>query len=106
MYVSMKNFVEIGHTIAEIQQFIHFVKMAAVRHCGFEGQISERPTTKIWWFLSLLVVLIIEKFKYFALCVWPKNAYSRPVLVVFGVKKVENGKFMHCYPSRNAITRN
>jgi len=30
-----------------------FFKMAAVRHYGFVRQILGRPTTRIWWYLSL-----------------------------------------------------
>jgi len=35
--VSVRNFVEIGQTVAEIYQFILFFKMAAVRHYEFVG---------------------------------------------------------------------
>jgi len=47
MCVSMQNFLEIGRTIAEIYQFIHFSKMAAVGQFGFVGQILGRPTMRI-----------------------------------------------------------
>jgi len=36
---------------SDILQFI-FLKMTAVRHFGFVGQIWGRPTTRIWWYLS------------------------------------------------------
>jgi len=47
MCISMQNFVEIGRTVAEIEQFIHFFKMVAVRHFGFVGQMLGQPTTRI-----------------------------------------------------------
>jgi len=50
------------------------------------------------------VVLTIQKFDYFVHS--HENAYSRPFLAVLGVKIWENGKYLHCYPSRNAIIQN
>jgi len=42
----------LNETAVEILH-IKFLKMAAVRHFGFVGQILGQPATRIWWCLSL-----------------------------------------------------
>ena len=52
-YVSMRNFVAIGPTVAAIWRFFDFSKMAAVRHLGFAMCVFGPPANDIRWSLSL-----------------------------------------------------
>ena len=51
-----------------------------------------------------LVKVLIQKFEYFARLAW--KCLFTPFLAVLGVKIGENGKFLNCYLSRNAIIWN
>ena len=46
------NLIKNYQTVAEILHKFFF-KVADVRHFGFVWQLLVRPTTRIWWFLSL-----------------------------------------------------
>jgi len=86
--------------------------MATVRHFGFVGQISGRPTEYLVIFITVQnvagiapVVVIVQKFQYF--CTFGLNTpILAPFWAVLSVKIGENGNVVHFYPSKNAITRN
>ena len=101
--ISLQNFVEIGQTIAEILQFIHFFKMAAIRHVGYVlANFGMIHNDNLMVFITVqnfvaiaLVVMIIQMFEYFAHLAW-KMAIHAPFLAGFDV-------FLHATRCNNCV---
>jgi len=51
-----RHHAKIGQIVMEISQFLHFSKMAAVRHLGFAGRVFGPPANSIRRSLSLYKV--------------------------------------------------
>jgi len=82
--ICLPNFVVIGRSSAELWRYIHFFKIAAGSHIGFDLAnvqllVSARSSN-----LALIRFIVFEilRFLYFAVLV--EIAYSRPCLRVFG----------------------
>ena len=95
----MQNFVEIGRTIAEIWQFMFFSRWRPSTILDLWGKFWDEPHREFDGLYTVqnlvaigLVVLIIQKFEYFARF-FPENAYSCPILTVLGVKIGEMDSF-------------
>ena len=108
--VTVSDFVQIGHTVADIWPFFDFLRWRPSAILDLLYACLDHPQSVFWWSLSLCKMWFESGFSSYdnmqVLIFWALSS-KMPIhahfLGVLGAKIGENRNFVYVYPSRNAI---